>query len=374
MQRLRFHIAKVFLGRVSLLFFALIFAHSVSLAGLPVRHLVGPQDTPYSLVSGGLCPFVYSTTIGAVCGLNQYPGLSGATIDFGIIGKFDVDAYEDFRIIEKKPDEERIQRIFRERKFNSASGVVSLTSYFNRTHISFVPLRLVQAYYITNPVFPEVHYVRALDNMLAVQHTFEFGTGRLHDDFRPGSIKLGVMPSVSQRKRTHLDADLSDILVKKDLQKTKTTVHYDMNATLRYQPGTPWFRGVTLGVRNLRGGRACRECDEPLLDIDSDSRMLFHASADIGGSFPVGAFILGAGVESQVEVDAKTPVKFNATAIYKLTSFGFYSSFSETISRVGFLYEGQFYRSGIIYTNEKQVNPLRFERKNEAFVVLGCAL
>jgi hypothetical protein len=325
-------------------------------------------------MTGGICPYLYSTTIGAVCSLNQSTGQDSAKIELDVIGKFDEMAYDDFHKLETKPTEDLVQRVFSERKFNSASGIATLSSYFNRSHISFTPLRLVQAYYVSNPVFPEVHYVRAMDSIFTVQHTFHFDLNRITEDFRRGQLMFSVMPWVMQRNRNYVDSDLSDLIISQKKEKKSTSLHQDISLAARYVPGTPWLRGITLTAKNLNGVEKCRDCQDHLLDIDSDSRRRFQLSADFGGSFPVGAFILGAGVESQTEEDAKTPVRLNLTAVYKLTSFGFYSSFNETITRIGFLYEGNLYKSGIIYTNEKQVNALRFERKNEAFLVLGCSL
>lgn len=185
---------------------------------------------------------------------------------------------------------------------------------------------------------------------------------------------FSVKPWVIQRNREYLDADLSDLISTQKKERKSTSIHEDINVAARYVPGTPWFRGITLSALNLNGVKKCEDCADHLLDIDADTQRRFQLSADFGGSFPIGAFILGAGIETQTEEDPKLPMRLNLTAVYKLTSFGFYSSFNETISRIGFLYEGNLYKSGIIYTNEKQVNALRFERKNEAFLVLGCSL
>lgn len=352
----------------------LAFSSSSLASSVPVRHLVGIHDTPYSNMTGGICPYLYSTTVGAVCSLNQSTGQDAAKIELDVIGKFDELAYEDFHKLETKPTEDLVQKIFAERKFNSASGIATLSSYFNRSHISFTPLRLVQAYYLTNPVFPEVHYVRAMDSIFTVQHTFHFDVNRLSDSFRTGQFMFSVKPWILQRNRQYLDADLTDVITAKKKERKSTSIHEDLSLAARYVPGTPWFRGITVAAHNLNGEKKCAECDDHTLNIDDDTRRRFQVSVDFGGSFPVGAFILGAGVETQTEENAGTPAKLNLSAVYKLTSFGFYSSFNESITRLGFLYEGSLYKSGIIYTNEKQVNTLRFERKNEAFLVFGCSL
>ncbi len=341
---------------------------------IPVRHIVGIHDTPSSNLTNGICPQLYSTTVGAVCSINESTAPGSAKIEMDAIGKFDEKTYDDFHKLETKPTSELVQKFFSSKKFDSASGIATISSYFNRSHISFTPIRLVQAYYLTNPVFPEVHYIRAMDSILSLQHTFQTELQPLSQSFRPGQLLLSIKPWIIQRNRDYLDADLSDILAGTKTKKSSSSLHQDINIAVRYSPGTPWFRGISLSAKNLNGSRACADCDDHLLDIDTELRRTFQISADFGGSFPVGAFILGVGVESQSEDEAKTPAKLNATAVYKLTSFGFYSAFNETITKVGFLYHGDFYKSGIIYTNEKQVNTLRFERKNETFLVVGCSL
>lgn len=341
---------------------------------IPVRHLVGLNETPSSNLTSGICPFLYSTSAGAYCSLYQTTADADARIELDVIAKFDEQAYNDFNQLKSKPTEELVSKIFSEQKFNSASGLVTLSSYFERSQVSFTPLRLIQSYYISNPVFPEVHYVSAQDSILRAQHVFSFGLNRLANGFRPGQLNIGVMPWVVQRSRRYVDSDLSDIITQQKKEKKSSSVHQDVNIVARYVPGIPFFRGITAGVQNLNGGEKCKDCQDHLLDIDLDSRLRWHLSADIGGSFPIGSFVVGVGAERQVEEDSKLPARFSGTAVYKLTSFGLFASFNETITKVGFLYEGDFYKSGIIYTNEKQVNALRFERKNEAFLVLGCIL
>ncbi len=350
------------------------FAQILQAETIPVRHLVGVHDTPSGKMTAGICPFLYSTPLGALCAINQYVDNDDAKIDMNVIGKFDEQAYADFSQLQKQPTESLVQRIFSDRKFNSASGIATIESYFNRSSISFTPLRLVQAYFVTNPVFPEVHYVSAQDSLFKAQHTFHLEFDRLADDFRKGHLLLSVAPWVVQRNRKYLDADLSDVITRQKKETKSSSIHHDVNVTIRYIPGTPWFRGVTLSAYNLNGAAECRNCPPHLLDIDLDSRPRTQVSADFGASLPVGALIVGAGVESQIEDDAKSPIRFNLTAVYKLTSFGFYGAFNEIASSIGFLYEGDFYKSGIIYTNEKQVNKLGFERTHEAFLVLGVSL
>lgn len=341
---------------------------------IPVRHLVKQNDTLYSNMTNGICPYVYSTSRGVNCGVNQRTNGDTARIDLDVIGKFDEQAYDDFNQLEKKPSEDLIRRIFAERSFNSASGTVKLSSYFRESHISFTPVRYVQAYFITNPVAPEVHYVRAIDSLFSIQHTFQISAGGWSSQFPPGQFLFSVKPWVIKRERAYLDADFTDLIIKSNPRKKTSSTHQDVDILARYIPGTPWFRGVSLSGKNLNSGRHCSGCGDALLDIDVDSRRSYGASADFGGRLPIGGFLLGIGAESQVEDGIKLPFRFNLAASYNLTSFGFYASFNETITRIGFLYEGDLYRSGIVYTNEKQVNMLRFARKNEAFLIVGFTL
>ena len=361
-------------SRIAKISVLLLFSDVAWANGIPVRHLVGWNENPYSLMTGGICPYVYSTGTGALCSLSQETGESGSRIDTDTIAKFDAQAYDDFNRLSSKPTNELVQRIFADQKFNSASGIVTLSSYFKNSSISFSPLRLVQTYLINNPVFPEVHYASATDSVFRIQHVFQIDVDPLGESNRKAHFYFGLMPWIAQLSRTYLDADLSDVLAQSKNQKKTSSTHADMNLVGRYVPGLPWFRGVTLQFINLNGSEKCKPCTEHLLDIDIDGRPRWHVSADFGGSFPVGAFIVGAGLERQVEDGASRPAKLNLTAVYKLTSFGFYASFDENISRMSFLYEGDFYKSGIVYTNEKQVNALRFERKNEALLVLGATL
>lgn len=341
---------------------------------IPIRHLIGTNESTNNYMTAGLCPFVYSTSIGALCSLVPDLRGKGARIDVEVLAKVDESAYDDYAKLENDPTEEHVQRIFSEKRFNSASGIATMTSFFGSSALSFTPIRLVQTYFINNPVFPEVHYAGAQDSVLRIHHVFKFDVDSVAFKNRNGHVYLGAYPWMVQRERIYLDADLSDVLAQRKLQKKVSSLHQDLNLAARYVPGMPWFRGVTLQLLNLNSQDKCKACQDYLLDIDLDTRFRWHVSMDFGGEFPVGAFLLAAGVERQVEEGSPSPAKLNLMATYKLTSFGLFCSFNETMTRTGFLYEGDSFKSGIVYTNEKQVNALRFERKNEVFLVLGTTL
>jgi hypothetical protein len=349
-------------------------ASSAFSRGIPVRHLIGVNDSPDSLLTGGICPYVYSTNSAARCSLTHAVGDTGAQIEMNAVAKYDEDAYNRYNELLNKPNEELVQKIFSEEKYNAASGIVTLSSFFRRTEISFTPIRLVQTYLINNPVFPEVHYAAAQDSIIRVSHVFQLSAPSLNSDTspRPGAFLFGVQPYLLQRSRVYIDADLSDVVAGEKTKEKITETHADANLAMRYMPGLSWWKGITLQLINVNGNNGCKKCDQHKLDIDLDTMPNWRASIDFGGIFPVGAFIVGLGVERQLEPDPRLPVRALYSAVYKLTSFGFYASFTDTIRRVGFLYEGDLYQSGIIYSNEQQVNALRFERKNEAFLVLGC--
>lgn len=365
--------------RIAPLTIALFAAASVSAetarAGVVVRHLIGPDASATQLLTGGICRHIALWDGRWTCTLRPSGGIEGSRVEVESIGTFDERSYDDYQRIEAGKSRGVLRDLFERRNFRTASANLSVNAFFGSSQLTLTPGRLAMAYLINNPVLPEVHYAADLDTVVSYLQFFRVNTGQIIEDAPASRLLVGVQPMFIAGKRGVMDADISDALVGRIKPRVTRGNRSDGNVFLRWIPGSTWLTGVSLQARNIIGVEGCRGCATDGLDIDQSSRRSVSMSFDTAWRFPVGSLIAGMGLRSADALDPGMVIAQPiAMAVYKLSNIALMASTDQTFARAGFLYEGSIFKSGLFYSDEKQVDALRVERRTETYLVVGFSL
>ena len=333
-----------------------------------VTHQVRPNSEHGTTALNRACSTVEGAHFSTKCNPALFPYSQESGVEFSLIGKSDGDSIDNGKALIFSPiTEELIQKLFRERNYNSFTftGDITLkTKYFN---LSYEPYYLLADIYIFNPAFPEISM------HLVNQESLRLTSGIELIKKSTGKTTFNMSMGASAYYYEHLYENTVFSLFDLSYKKPNELIHFkkvrgvagDMGAFLNND--SRFFPKLSCQVKNVRS-RLQEEKEFSKSDVRQSTIFLFDTYSTIGVGKGIKTTVGGIDLDYEIPFLGIYRDMYPDHSIlggrYTLGLFSLFIGYGKYYQNAGLQFSSTNFNVGLNYTREsdmgaKQAKPER---------------
>ena len=354
--------------------YALIFVSAVALASVSyafnataavVRHTLLPTDSVFSVQTQHSCGTYLLQPSPHWCNPALFSFANDAPIKAELALNADQDAYDTTnRFLNEPIDKEFVDHLFKEKDFQSFSGLTRLEAMSEYLSFSYIPAYLVGVYQLTNPNLPEISAAGVRESQV------RFSSGMQLALFDRWSVYGGGTATFYDRKLYYLHANVLQTVVQ-DIetlieQDRKRGINADFGLFVKNDTGS--LPSFSLVGENIFSPQSYPVGSSRALALEPNFARRIRITSGYTYNHVSGSYHLSAQMpfwDFGAEFDR---LGASTAFIYGIGRLRTFLSFSPLLRSFGFAFMSQHYLVGIQYTNDKQDNSLELRRRKNVYL------
>ncbi len=354
----------------SRLVFLVFSSFSFSAPAVVVRHILLPHDSAFSVQTQHACSTYLHQPSPHWCNPALFSFANQAPIKADLALNANNDAYETTnRFLNQPIDKDFIDHLFKEKDFQSFSGLARLEAMSSYLSFSYIPAYLVGVYQLSNPNLPEVSAAGVRESQVRVT------SGILLGSLGNWQVYGGGTATLFDRKMYTIHANVLALVV----QKVETLVHKNreggLNADLGllFKDNLDRLPAISVSAENIFATQHDRIGEDALLDLEPNFRRRLRIGSGYTFSHVTGTYHLGLHLPFWGLGSSFDRYGASVALVHGIGRLRNFVSFSPFMTAFGFVFMSPHYHIGIQYTNDKQDNSLELRRKNNVYLFASFA-